>query len=96
MPVRCKVSVCSCRLLVFSADANILIAAARLQAQRHAFTYGSPIPIESLVMQLADQKHSYTQYGGLRPFGCAFLFAGWDAARGFQLYQSDPSGNYSG
>lgn len=26
----------------------------------------------------------------------AFLFAGYDAAHGFQLYQSDPSGNYSG
>lgn len=37
-----------------------------------------------------------SQYGGLRPFGCAFIFAGYDSARGFQLYQSDPSGNYSG
>ena len=26
----------------------------------------------------------------------AFLFAGWDRHYGFQLYQSDPSGNYSG
>merc|ERR1719253_2581410 len=24
------------------------------------------------------------------------LFAGWDAIHGFQLYQSDPSGNYNG
>merc|ERR1711878_195908 len=36
------------------------------------------------------------QYGGLRPFGVAFLFAGYDEHYGFQLYQSDPSGNYSG
>lgn len=34
--------------------------------------------------------------GGLRPFGVAFLFAGYDEHFGFQLYQSDPSGNYSG
>lgn len=26
----------------------------------------------------------------------AFLFAGYDTTHGFQLYQSDPSGNYSG
>jgi len=26
----------------------------------------------------------------------SFLFAGWDEHYGFQLYQSDPSGNYGG
>lgn len=43
---------------------------------------------------LCDYKHSYTQHGGLRPFGVSFLYAGWDRHHGFQLYQSDPSGNY--
>jgi hypothetical protein len=33
------------------------------------------------------RKLAYTQYGGLRPFGVAFLFAGWDKHYGFQLYQ---------
>merc|ERR1711879_587347 len=33
---------------------------------------------------------------GLRPFGVSFLWAGWDKHYGFQLYQSDPSGNYGG
>lgn len=33
---------------------------------------------------------------GLRPFGVSFLFAGWDKNFGYQLYQSDPSGNYGG
>jgi 20S proteasome subunit alpha 3 len=33
---------------------------------------------------------------GLRPYGVSFLFAGWDELHGFQLYQSDPSGNYGG
>ncbi|KAL7241616.1 hypothetical protein ACSBR1_014252 [Camellia fascicularis] len=37
-----------------------------------------------------------TQFGGLRPFGVSFLFAGWDKNYGFQLYMSDPSGNYGG
>ena len=39
---------------------------------------------------------AYTQYGGLRPFGVSMLYAGWDKTYGFQLYQSDPSGNYNG
>ena len=32
----------------------------------------------------------------MRPFGVAFLFAGWDEQHGLQLYASDPSGNYGG
>jgi 20S proteasome alpha/beta subunit len=38
----------------------------------------------------------YTQYGGLRPFGVSLLYAGWDKIDKFQLYQSNPSGNYDG
>lgn len=41
-------------------------------------------------------SRSYTQYGGLRPFGVSFLFAGYDPVYQFQLYATDPSGNYSG
>jgi 20S proteasome subunit alpha 3 len=33
---------------------------------------------------------------GLRPFGVSFLYAGYDPHYKFQLYHSDPSGNYSG
>lgn len=33
---------------------------------------------------------------GLRPFGVSLLYAGWDPHYEFQLYHSDPSGNYSG
>lgn len=38
----------------------------------------------------------YTQFGGQRPFGVSLLYGGWDEHYGFQLYQSDPSGNYGG
>ncbi|KAH1184065.1 hypothetical protein KIL84_014681 [Mauremys mutica] len=31
-----------------------------------------------------------------RPFGVSLLYIGWDKHYGFQLYQSDPSGNYGG
>jgi len=33
---------------------------------------------------------------GLRPYGVSFLFGGWDKHRKFQLYHSDPSGNFGG
>eukprot|EP00754_Rhynchopus_humris_P043724 Rhum_TRINITY_DN3480_c0_g1::Rhum_TRINITY_DN3480_c0_g1_i2::g.10942::m.10942/K02728/PSMA4; 20S proteasome subunit alpha 3 len=78
-----------------TADANTLINHARLTAQRHAYSHQEPMPVENLVHQLSDIKQGYTQMGGLRPFGVSFLYAGWDAAFGYQLYHSDPSGNYS-
>lgn len=54
------------------------------------------MPVEQLVKRVCDLKQGYTQYGGLRPFGVSFLFAGYDPLHRFQLYASDPSGNYSG
>eukprot|EP00301_Raphidiophrys_heterophryoidea_P008969 c13266_g1_i1.p1 GENE.c13266_g1_i1~~c13266_g1_i1.p1 ORF type:complete len:265 (-),score=64.99 c13266_g1_i1:130-924(-) len=79
-----------------TADANILINHTRLSAQRHLLTYAEPVPVEQLIQIVCDLKQGYTQYGGLRPFGVSFLWAGWDKHYGFQLYQSDPSGNYGG
>ncbi|TPX34686.1 hypothetical protein SmJEL517_g02746 [Synchytrium microbalum] len=85
-----------CGVAGITADANTLINYARTQAQQYLFTYDEPIPVEQLVQKLCDLKQGYTQYGGLRPFGVSFLYAGYDAHFGFQLYHSDPSGNYSG
>ena len=77
-------------------DANILIQYARVTSQRYLYTYQEPMPVEQLVQRVCNQKHSYTQFGGMRPFGVAFLFGGWDEFHGYQLYMTDPSGNYSG
>ncbi|CAK4031249.1 proteasome subunit alpha type-3 [Lecanosticta acicola] len=79
-----------------TADANILINYARTAAQRYLLTYNADIPCEQLVRRLCDLKQGYTQHGGLRPFGVSFIYAGWDNQRQFQLYQSNPSGNYTG
>lgn len=78
-----------------TSDANILIDFLRQYAQEYATQYGEPVPVETLVKRICDRKQAYTQYGGLRPFGVSFIYAGWDKYLGFQLYQSDPSGNYS-
>jgi 20S proteasome subunit alpha 3 len=92
-----------------TSDANTLINYCRQAAQSHLITYGENIPCEQLAQKLCDLKQGYTQYGGillvlalwfislgLRPFGVSFLYAGWDQHSGFQLYHSDPSGNYFG
>jgi len=86
----------ACAVAGITADANIIINYARLSSQRYFYTYQEPMPVEQLVAQESDLKQGYTQYGGLRPFGTSFLYAGWDRHYGFQLYHSDPSGNYGG
>lgn len=86
----------ACNVAGLTADANILIEQARLRAGRYQYQYQEAIPVEQLVEHVCNYKQYYTQRGGLRPFGVAFLFAGYDDQYGFQLYQTDPSGNYSG
>lgn len=47
------------------------------------------------MQSLANYKHGYTQFGSSRPFGVSLMYAGFDKVVGFQLYNSDPSGNYA-
>jgi 20S proteasome subunit alpha 3 len=85
-----------CAVAGITSDANILINKLRLSAAQNVYTYGESMPVEQLVTSICDLKQGYTQYGGLRPFGVSFLVAGYDEAHGFQLYHTDPSGNFSG
>ncbi|KAH8047691.1 threonine-type endopeptidase [Aureococcus anophagefferens] len=85
----------ACVVAGLTADANILINEARVASQRYTYQYGEAIPVEQLVEKVCNHKQLYTQYGGQRP-GVKFLFAGYDDHFGYQLYLSDPSGNYSG
>ncbi|XP_002132983.2 proteasome subunit alpha type-4-like [Drosophila pseudoobscura] len=86
----------ACTWAGVSADATKLIDEMRISAQRFRFNYGETIPCEGLVADICDVKQSYTQWGGRRPFGVSILYMGWDEVYGYQLYNSDPSGNYSG
>merc|ERR1712168_908876 len=79
-----------------TADANVLVMRLRDYAQRYELNYHEPMPLEDLVRDLCDIKQAYTQFGGKRPFGVSILYMGWDKHYGYQLYHSDPSGNYSG
>ncbi|XP_059620049.1 proteasome subunit alpha type-4 [Phlebotomus argentipes] len=85
-----------CSVAGITSDANVLTNELRVIAQRYQINYGEAMPCEQLVSYLCDIKQAYTQYGGKRPFGVSILYMGWDKHYGYQLYQSDPSGNYSG
>ncbi|XP_065836671.1 proteasome subunit alpha type-4-like [Oscarella lobularis] len=86
----------ACSVAGITSDANVLTNYLREAAQRYVLTYQEPMPVEQLVCSLCDLKQIYTQRGSRRPFGVSLLYMGWDKHYGFQLYQSDPSGNYGG
>ena len=75
------------------ADSRALINYARVQAQSFRLTYDEPVRLNMLVKSIADIKQQYTQYGGIRPFGCALFFIAIDGA-GTQIYTTSPSGIY--
>ncbi|ODQ78592.1 hypothetical protein BABINDRAFT_9353 [Babjeviella inositovora NRRL Y-12698] len=85
-----------CAVAGMNADAGILINHARYTAQQYLKTYNEDIPCEQLIRRVCDVKQGYTQHGGLRPFGVSFIYAGYDDRYEFQLFTSNPSGNYSG
>lgn len=73
------------------ADARALVDRARVDAQINEITYNEKIQVKTLVKRICDFKQTYTQYGGVRPFGTALLVAGVDET-GARLFSTDPSG----
>jgi proteasome alpha subunit len=75
------------------ADSRALINYARVQAQSFRLTYDEPVRLNMLAKSVADLKQQYTQFGGVRPWGCALFFVAIDAG-GTQIYTTSPSGIY--
>jgi proteasome alpha subunit len=73
------------------ADARALVDRARVEAQVNMVSYDEPIGVEVIAKKICDHKQTYTQYGGVRPYGTALLIAGVDDSRP-RLFESDPSG----
>lgn len=73
------------------ADARALVDRARVEAQVNMISYDEPIGVEVIAKKICDHKQTYTQYGGVRPYGTALLIAGADDSRP-RLFESDPSG----
>ena len=82
-----------CAISGLHADSRVLINYARVQAQSYRLTYDEPVRLNMLVKSIADLKQLYTQYGGIRPFGCSLFFIGYDSD-GPQIFTTSPSGIY--
>ena len=75
----------------YSADGRALLQRARVEAQIERITYGEQIDPEVLSEKIGDYLQSFTQYGGVRPFGIAVLFGSVYEGDTF-LYFIDPGG----
>ena len=77
------------------ADARVLVNKSRLQCQSHRLTVEDAPKVEWVARTIAETQQKYTARGGRRPFGIATVIAGHDMDGTPQLWQTDPSGNYS-
>jgi proteasome alpha subunit len=73
------------------ADARALVDRARVEAQVNRVSYDELIGVEVISKKICDHKQTYTQYGGVRPYGTALLIAGVDDSKS-RLFETDPSG----
>ena len=82
-------------LFSYNEDIPVEQLAQRLCDLKQGYTQygGTLIPLHSHIPHPYNVNLNST---GLRPFGVSLLYAGWDPHYEFQLYHSDPSGNYSG
>jgi len=76
------------------ADARRMVEDCRLESQRNHIAYDEEISVSELTRKISNTSQVYTQFGGIRPFGCALLIAGVNA-NGKQLFETDPSGAYT-
>ncbi len=77
------------------ADGRVLVDRGRVKAQVYKLTYDEPLDVAGAVKEISDIMQMYTQYGGVRPFGVAFLLGGFDE-KGAQLFEIDPSSTFYG
>ena len=82
-------------------DARVLIDHARVEAQNHSFNYNEPMAVEAITQSVSDLARNFGEGNEeskrkpmARPYGVDLLFAGIDE-EGPQLFQTDPSGNYT-
>ena len=72
-------------------DARRLVQIARQKAKENVMYYDEPIQVETLVKEISNINQAFTQYGGMRPFGIAFIIGGVDST-GKRLFETEPSG----
>ena len=73
-------------------DFKVIVKQARKEFQTYKLKFMDDyMPVHSLSREIANLMQEYTQSGGVRPFGCCVLMAGYDRD-GHHLFQIDPSG----
>jgi 20S proteasome subunit alpha 4 len=78
-----------------SADARVLVDAARVECQSYKLTVEDPVTIQHVTRLIANRKQVFTQSTGRRPFGISMLLAGFDPDGTARLFQTEPSGAYA-
>jgi 20S proteasome subunit alpha 4 len=66
-----------------------------MEAQSFRLTCEDAPSIEYMARYIAKTQQSYTQRGGVRPFGVSSMIAGFSSDGSPQLYLTDPAGTYS-
>lgn len=66
-----------------------------MEAQSFRLTCEDAPSIDYMARFIAKTQQSYTQRGGVRPFGVSSMIAGFDSNNAPQLYLADPGGTYS-
>uniref|UniRef100_A0AC34GT53 Proteasome subunit alpha type n=1 Tax=Panagrolaimus sp. ES5 TaxID=591445 RepID=A0AC34GT53_9BILA len=77
-----------------TADARVLIDAARVECQSHRLNLEDPVTVGYISRFIANTKQRYTQSPGRRPFGLSMLIGGFDFDGTPRLFKTEPSGAY--
>ena len=66
-----------------------------MEAQSFRLTCEDAPTIDYMARYIAKIQQSYTQRGGVRPFGVSSMIAGFGIDKSPALYLTDPAGTYS-
>merc|ERR1712085_100165 len=88
-PITKKSGMISCGM---APEGRYVLKRARSEASNYLKTYGEAIPGYLLAERTGAFMHLFTQYGSVRPLGCALLIANCDEADGPTLYSCEACG----
>jgi 20S proteasome subunit alpha 4 len=78
-----------------TADARVLANKARFECQSYRYNYEEKPSVTYVAKHIAKIKQSFTQKGGVRPYGISSFIIGYDQTSEPMLYMTEPSGAYS-